>query len=41
MKIVKEGAKLAEKPKQLARLAKSDNPASAPEYVSCEPDLRT
>ena len=33
MKIVKEGAKLAEKPKQFARVSKSDNPASAPEYV--------
>ena len=33
MKIVKEGAKLAEKPKQFARVAKSDNPSAAPEYV--------
>jgi len=33
MKIVKEGAKLADKPKQFARVAKSDNPAAAPEYV--------
>lgn len=33
LKIVKEGSKLAEKPKQFARVAKTDNPSTAPEYV--------
>lgn len=33
LKIVKEGSKLADKPKQFARVAKTANPASAPEYV--------
>jgi hypothetical protein len=33
MKIVKEGAKLAEKPKQFARVAKTANPSTAPDYV--------
>lgn len=33
LKIVKEGSSLAEKPKQFARVSKSDNPSTAPEYV--------
>ena len=33
MKTIKKGLELSEKPKQLARLAKTNDPAKAPEYV--------
>jgi hypothetical protein len=33
MKTIKQGLELSEKPKQLARLAKTNDPAKAPEYV--------
>ena len=33
LKTIKKGIELAEKPKQFARLAKTDNPSAAPEYV--------
>lgn len=33
MKTIKKGLELADKPKQLARLAKTNDPAKAPEYV--------
>lgn len=33
MKTIKKGLELADKPKQLARLAKTNDPSSAPEYV--------
>jgi hypothetical protein len=33
LKTIKKGMELAEKPKQFARLAKTDNPSAAPEYV--------
>ena len=33
MKTIKRGLELADKPKQFARLAKTDNPVAAPEYI--------
>lgn len=33
MKTIKKGLELADKPKQFARLSKSDNPSAAPEYI--------
>jgi hypothetical protein len=33
MKTIKQGLELADKPKQLARLAKTNDPSKAPEYV--------
>ena len=33
MRVAKKGIELAEKPKQFARLAKTENPSNAPEYI--------
>lgn len=39
MRVTKRGVELAEKPKQFARIAKTDNPSAAPEYVKIVNDV--